>query len=135
MLKTIKSIIKFPPWSINYHRIECLIKFQVHFNYTEALFFSLKINKYGVYAAKKRHVRKGFQTYKKRRCTTIISHINNNKSNNLNTSNSDNAIVMSTFPHSNVNICSSLNIIISLQKLIDTESLKPTLLIWFTSEH
>ena len=69
-----------------------------------------------------------FSKCKKRIYTTIISHINSNESNNLNTSNSDNVIVTPKFPHGNVQNFSSFNTHINLQKSIHTESLRPTLL-------
>ena len=43
-----------------------------------------------------------FYKSKKSRCTTMISQININESNNLNTSNSDNIIGTSNLPHSNI---------------------------------
>ena len=49
-----------------------------------------------------KHSRKVFPNSKNGICNTIISHVNSNESNNLNTSNSDNGILMSNFTHSNV---------------------------------
>ena len=50
----------------------------------------------------------------------MVSHVNSNKSNNLNTSNSDNLIGTSYLPHSNVHDYSSFNTLVTLQKLTDT---------------
>ena len=60
---------------------------------------------------------------KNRRFTTVISHINSNKSNKLNASNSDNSIGTSNLPHSNVQNDSLLNTLITLQKLIEIKSI------------
>ena len=60
--------------------------------------------------------------YNKRRCTTVILHINRNEFNNLDTSNSNNFIGSSDLPHSNIQTDSPYNTLNNLQKLIDTES-------------
>ena len=52
--------------------IEYLIKFQVNFDYIEALFINRKTNIYGVYVVNKEIKQEGFPKYKKRRGTTII---------------------------------------------------------------
>ena len=59
---------------------------------------------------------------KKRRCNTIISHVNSNKSNNLNISNSDNDVGTSNLHHINVQDYSPFNSCITSQKVIDIES-------------
>ena len=67
--------------------------------------------------------RKIWYISKKRRCTTVDSHINSSISNNFNTSNSDNFIVNSNVPFINVQTESSFNILIILKKRTDIESL------------
>ena len=57
---------------------------------------------------------------KKRIFTTVNSHVNNNESNNVNTSNSDDVIGTSKFTHSNVQNDSPFNTLITFQKLTDT---------------
>ena len=52
----------------------------------------------------------------------MISHINSNKSNNWNASNSDKLIVPSKFHHSSVQNDSPFNTLITLQKLTYLES-------------
>ena len=59
---------------------------------------------------------------KRSRCTTVISHVNSNESNHLNTSNSDFGIGTSNLPHINVHNYSPFNSLIALQKVTDTES-------------
>ena len=53
---------------------------------------------------------------KNRRFTTVVSHVNSNKSNKLNASNSDDIIGTSKLPHSNVQNDSLFNSLITLQK-------------------
>ena len=72
--------------------------------------------------SRRKQVRNIYYIYNKRICTTVNSHINSNKSNNLNTPNSDNVIGNSNLPHINVQNNSPFNILITLQKEIDTES-------------
>ena len=57
---------------------------------------------------------------KNRRCTTVISHVNSNESNNMNTSNSDNIIGTSNLPHGNVQNDSPFNALINLEKVTDS---------------
>ena len=64
--------------------------------------------------------RKVLYKYNNRRCTTVISHVNINESNILNTPSSDNAIVTSILPHGKVKNYSPFNTLTAL-KLIDTE--------------
>ena len=65
-----------------------------------------------------------FYKSKKSRCTTMISQININESNNLNTSNSDNIIGTSNLPNINFqNGCPFNTVIIFLNKLIQSEVL------------
>ena len=65
---------------------------------------------------------KVFPNPKNRKSTNIISYVNSNKSNILNTSNSDNIIGTSKMPHRNVQNGSSFITLSNLQKVIDTES-------------
>ena len=58
----------------------------------------------------------------KRRCTTVISHINRNESKTFNTSNSDNVIVALNLLRINVQNDIQFNTLVTLQKKIDTES-------------
>ena len=81
------------------HGIERLINFQVNFYYIKALFNNRRINIYGVYILKKETSQKDFNRSNTRSCTTIISHTNSNKSNNMNTSNSDNMLETSKLLH------------------------------------
>ena len=60
--------------------------------------------------------------FKKKICTTVISHVNSSESDHLNTSNSDNAIINSKLPRINVPTESRFNTLITLQKETDTES-------------
>ena len=76
----------------------------------------------GYTSSRRKHVRNFLSNYKKRRCTNIISHFNNNASNHFNTSNNNNVIGTSNFPCSNVQNGASFNTLITLQKVIDKES-------------
>ena len=58
----------------------------------------------------------------KRRCTTVISHVNSIKSNHLNTSNSDNVIGTLNLTQINSQNGSPFNTIIVLQKVTDIYS-------------
>ena len=69
-----------------------------------------------------KYLRKVLSKYNNRRCATNISHVNNNESNNLNTSNDGNVIGTSNFPHSNAQNGSSFDTIITLQRAIDIYS-------------
>ena len=62
----------------------------------------------------------------KRRCTNVTSRVNSSESNYSNTYNSDNVIVNSNIPCTNVHTERSLNEIITLQKETDTESITST---------
>ena len=59
---------------------------------------------------------------KKSRYTTMISHVNRNESNNLNTPNSDNILGTSKFSHSNIQNYGSFNTTIPFKKVSYTES-------------
>ena len=72
--------------------------------------------------SRKKHDRKLLSRSKKRRCTTVNSHVNSSKSNNLNTSNSDNVIGTSKLPHIKVQNYSQFDTLITLQKVTDKES-------------
>ena len=63
-----------------------------------------------------------FYKYNRSRRTTVISHVNSNESNNLNTSDSYNVIGTSNITHSNVQNDTPLNKLITLQKLTDIYS-------------
>ena len=69
-----------------------------------------------------KHGRKVSYKSRKRIFTTFNSHVNSIKSNNLNTSNSDNGIGNSKLPHINFQTNSSFNTIITLQTETDTDS-------------
>ena len=56
---------------------------------------------------------------KKRRCITVNSHINSSKSNNLDTSNSNNNAENSNLPRINVQTETSFNTLINLQAETD----------------
>ena len=64
-----------------------------------------------------------FYISKKRRCTTVNSHINSIKSNHLNIPNNDNVIENSNLPHINIQTKISFNKLITLQEETDTESI------------
>ena len=66
------------------------------------------------------HGRKVFPKSKKRRCTTVTSHVNSTESNYLNTYNRDNVIGNSNIPHINVHTECSSNELVTLQKETDT---------------
>ena len=116
-LKTIESVIIVFTLSIDAHVIERLINFQVQFDYIEALFYYRKIHIYGVYLVSKETQQEIFSDSEKRICTTAISHVKSNQSNNFNASNSDNFMVSSNFPHSNVQNYSPFNTLINAQKV------------------
>ena len=59
---------------------------------------------------------------KKRRCITVNSHINSSKSNNLDTSNSNNNAENSNLPRINVQTETSFNTLINLQAETDIQS-------------
>ena len=62
--------------------------------------------------------------YKKSRCTTVNSHVNGSKSNNLITSSSDIVIVNSNLPRVNVQTEGSFNTLVILKnKLIQSQVL------------
>ena len=65
--------------------------------------------------------RKVFYNYRKRKCYTVNSHVKNIKTNNLNTSNSDNVKGNSNLPRINVQTKSPFNTLINLQKGTDAE--------------
>ena len=76
----------------------------------------------GYKSSRKKHSRNILYKSKNRRCTTVISHVNSNESNNLNMSNGDNVIETSKTPHSNVQNGIPFNTLINLQKLMDKKS-------------
>ena len=59
--------------------------------------------------SRQKHGEKVFPKYKKRRCTTVTSHVNSIESNDLNTYNSDNFIGKSNLPRINVHTKRSSN--------------------------
>ena len=83
--------------------------FKFNFDCTVALFYKSKINSHGVYVTKKKTREEYFIKLKKRRCINVNSHFNNSKTNNLNTSNSDNSIGNSNLTCINVHIKNPLN--------------------------
>ena len=95
------------------HCIEHIINIQVHFYHIEATFNNRK-NRYGVYVVNNESWQGVLSKYKTRRYTNVISNINSNKQNNLNTSNSDNVIVNSNFDHISVQNDSPFNTLITL---------------------
>ena len=70
--------------------------------------------------SRSKHERKVLSKSNKRRCIIVNLHVNSRKSNNLNTSNSDNVIGTSKLTHSNVQNDSPFNTLINFQKLTDT---------------
>ena len=72
--------------------------------------------------SRREHGRKVLYKSNKRRFTTIISHVNRNKSNHLNTSNSDNVIGNSNLTQINSQNGSPFNTFFNLQKLMDIDS-------------
>ena len=68
------------------------------------------------------HGQKVFPKSKKRRCTTVTSHVNSSESNYLNTYNRDNVIGNSNIPCINVQTEISLNTLITFKREINTES-------------
>ena len=63
-----------------------------------------------------------FYNYKKTICSSVISHISRNESNNLNTSNIDNLLGTSNLSHINIQNNSSFNTLITLQNVTESES-------------
>ena len=61
--------------------------------------------------------------YKKRRCTTVNSHVNSSESNNPNISKSDHVIGNSNLPRINVQTKNLFNTLITWQTETDTESI------------
>ena len=74
-------------------------------------------------SSRRKYDRKVTYFFKKRRCTTVILHVNSSESKNLNTLNSDNVIGTSNFPHINVQNEIPFNTLINLQKVTDAESI------------
>ena len=72
--------------------------------------------------SRRKHGWKGFFKSKKRRFTTITSHVNSSESNDLNTYNRDNVRRNSNIPRINVHTECSSNELVTLQKETDTES-------------
>ena len=71
---------------------------------------------------RRNHGRKVLAKAKDAICTNIISHVNSNESNNLQTLNIDNVKITSNCPYLAVKIGSSSNKSINLPNIIDTES-------------
>ena len=69
-----------------------LSNFKFYIDCTEGLFYRSRINSDGVYVFKEKHVQKVFSKSKNRRSTTVTSHVNISKSDDLNTYISDNVI-------------------------------------------
>ena len=70
--------------------------------------------------------RKVFPKSKKRRCTTVTSHVDSSESNDLNTYNSDNFIGNSNIPRINVHTKRSSNELVTFQKETNTQSITST---------
>ena len=68
-----------------------------------------------------KHGRKVLSKYKKRRCTTVNSHVNCSESNHFNTSNNVNVMGNSNLPRTNVQNDSPFCTLINLKKETDTE--------------
>ena len=99
-----------------------LSNFKFYFESTEGLFYKSKINSHGVYVFKNKAWLELFPKSKKRRFTTVTSHVNSSESNDLNTYNRDNVIVNSNITRINVHTECSSNELVTLQKETDTES-------------
>ena len=69
-----------------------------------------------------KHARNIFIKAKNKRNNTSISYLKSNISNHLKTSNIDSVKIMSKFPYSTVSNKSSPNTLITLPKIVDTES-------------
>ena len=67
-------------------------------------------------SSRRKHGRKVFPKSKKRRCTTVTSHVNSSESNYLNTYNRDNVIGNSKITRINVHTECSSNELVTLQK-------------------
>ena len=76
----------------------------------------------GYTSSGRKHGRKVLSKSKKNMCTTDISHVNSDKADILNTSNTDNVIEIWEFPLISVQNVSSFNALITLQKVIDKNS-------------
>ena len=76
----------------------------------------------GYTLSRRKHDRKVLTNYKKRRRTTTILHVNSNESNILKTSQIDDFKRASNCPYPNLQNFSSSNKIITLPKIINTES-------------
>ena len=96
--------------------LKFISNFNFNFNSTEGLFYRSKINSHGVYVVKNKTWLEGFSKSKKRRFTTVTSHVNSSESNDLNTYNRDNVIGNSNIPRINVHTECSSNELVTLQK-------------------
>ena len=99
-----------------------LSHFKFYFDCTEGIFFKSKINSHNIYVVKTKTCLEGFSKSKRRRCTTVTSHVDSSESNDLNTYNSDNFIGNSNIPRINIHTKRSSNELVTLQKEINTES-------------
>ena len=104
------------------HVVECIITIQVNFIILNGYLSIEEEKRYGVYVVKRENGRKVLTKAKERRSITAISHVNSNKLNNLNTSNSDDVKITSNFPYSTIKNDNSSNTLITLPKINDTES-------------
>ena len=73
-------------------------------------------------SSRRNNGRKFLTKYKKSRRTSIISHVNIIESNNLKTSNMGNVKITSNYTYQTIQNGSSSNPLITLSKIIDTES-------------
>ena len=72
--------------------------------------------------SRQKHGQKVFSKSKKRRCTTVTSHVDSRDTNDMNTYNSVNVIRNSNLPHINIHTKCSSNKPVTLHKETDTES-------------
>ena len=114
---TTQSIDARLSWHWKSSHISSLIPIVLRYYLTEVKYlvvvFTLSRRKYG---------RKVSYNSKKRRCTTVKSHVKSSESNHLNTLNNDNVIGNSNLPHINVNTKGLFNTLITLQTETDKES-------------
>ena len=66
--------------------------------------------------SRRKHGQKVLYKSKKRICTTVTSHVNSSKSNDMNTYNRDNVIGNSNIPHTNVHTERSSNELVIFHK-------------------
>ena len=102
--------------------LNVLSTFKLNLDCTEVLSFQKKVDLLFMQSRRKQGQKVLYHS-KKSKFTTVISHANSNKSNNLNAPNSNNLIVASNLPHSNVQNEILFDTLINLQKVTDTQSI------------